>query len=41
MDDETRVELSDYVIYNSENDMIIPAVLKIHEDILNFINTTS
>ncbi len=32
MDDETRIRLSDYVIYNSENDMIIPAILKIHED---------
>jgi dephospho-CoA kinase len=39
MDDETRVKLSDYVIYNSERDMIIPAILKIHEDILNYINT--
>ncbi len=34
MDDESRVRLSDYVIYNSENDMIIPAILKIHMDIL-------
>ncbi|MCK7532507.1 MAG: hypothetical protein MZV63_16495 [Marinilabiliales bacterium] len=34
MDDETRIKLSDYVINNSENDMIIPAILKIHEDIL-------
>jgi dephospho-CoA kinase len=34
MDDESRMRLSDYIIYNSENDMIIPAVLKIHEDIL-------
>jgi len=41
MDDETRCRLSDYVIQNSENDMIIPAVLKIHEDILNFIKTRS
>ena len=38
MDDETRIKLSDYVIYNSENDMIIPAILKIHEDILKHIN---
>jgi dephospho-CoA kinase len=37
-DEETKIRLSDYVIYNSENDMIIPSVLKIHEDILNFIN---
>lgn len=39
MDDESRIKLSDYVIYNSENDMIIPAILKIHEDILNLINS--
>jgi dephospho-CoA kinase len=34
MNDEARIKLSDYVIYNSENDMIIPAILAIHEDIL-------
>jgi dephospho-CoA kinase len=34
LDDESRIKLSDYVIYNSENDMIIPAILRIHEDIL-------
>jgi dephospho-CoA kinase len=39
MDDDTREKLSDYVIHNSENDMIIPAILKIHEDILLFIKT--
>jgi dephospho-CoA kinase len=39
MDDETRIRMSDYVIYNSENEMIIPAVLKIHEDILNHLNS--
>jgi len=39
LDDETRIKLSDYVIYNSENDMIIPAILKIHTDILTYINT--
>ena len=38
MDDEARIQLSDYIIYNSENDMIIPAILKIHEEILTFIN---
>jgi dephospho-CoA kinase len=41
MDDETRIKLSDYVINNSENDMIISAILEIHKDILNFINTQS
>jgi dephospho-CoA kinase len=35
MDDASRIKLSDYIIYNSENDMIIPAILGIHEDILN------
>jgi dephospho-CoA kinase len=39
MDDEAKIKLSDYIIYNSENDMIIPAVLKIHEDILAYIKT--
>lgn len=39
MDDETRIKLSDFVIPNSENDMIIPAILKIHENILTYINT--
>jgi dephospho-CoA kinase len=37
--DDERIKLSDYVINNSENDMIIPSILKIHELILNFINT--
>ena len=41
MDDEARIKLSDYVINNSENDMIITAILDIHDDILNFINTQS
>ncbi len=39
MDDEERMKLSDYVISNSENDMIIPEILKIHEDILLTINS--
>jgi dephospho-CoA kinase len=38
MDDMTRTKLSDYVIHNSENDMIIPAILKIHNDIMTIIN---
>lgn len=41
MDDETRIKLSDYTINNSENDMILPIILKIHNDILTFINTQS
>jgi len=39
MDDKTRISLSDYIINNSEHDMIIPSILKIHEDILTNINT--
>jgi dephospho-CoA kinase len=39
MDDESRIKMSDYVIYNSENDMIIPAILKIHEDLINHLNS--
>jgi dephospho-CoA kinase len=33
-DDEYRISKSDYVIYNSENDMIIPAILVIHREML-------
>jgi dephospho-CoA kinase len=39
MDDETRIKSSHYIIKNSENDMLIPAVLRLHEEILEFINT--
>ncbi|NLN29855.1 MAG: dephospho-CoA kinase [Bacteroidales bacterium] len=35
MDDEERITMSDYVINNSENEMIIPVILGIHEDILS------
>ena len=41
MDDDSRIKLSDYVIHNSENEMIIPAVLKIHEELLKIINTVN
>jgi dephospho-CoA kinase len=41
LDDETRIKLSDYVIYNSENDMIIPAILEIHEDILESLKNVN
>ena len=41
LDDESRIKLSDYVIYNSENDMIIPAILEIHEDILNILKNVN
>ncbi len=39
MDDETRMKMADYVINNSEDEMIIPAVLRIHDDILNHLNS--
>ena len=41
MDDEERIRKSDFVINNSENDMIIPSILKIHNEILTFLNTQS
>jgi dephospho-CoA kinase len=34
IDDEKRIKLSDYVIHNSENEMIIPAILRIHFELL-------
>jgi len=39
MDDDERKKLSDYIIYNSENDMILPAIMKIHDEILATLNT--
>ncbi|MBN2666780.1 MAG: dephospho-CoA kinase [Bacteroidales bacterium] len=33
-DDESRIPGSDFIIFNSENDMIIPAVLGIHGEML-------
>ena len=41
MDDEERIRQSDFIISNSENDMIIPSILKIHNEILTFLNTQS
>jgi len=39
MEDEARIKLSDYVIVNSENEMIIPSIMRIHTEILTSINT--
>jgi len=39
MADSDRIKGSDYVINNSENDMIIPAVIRIHEDIMKYVKT--
>jgi dephospho-CoA kinase len=38
IDDESRVKQSDFVISNSENDMIIPAIIGIHEEMLKLYN---
>ena len=38
IDDELRVKQSDFVISNSENDMIVPAVIGIHEEMLKLCN---
>jgi dephospho-CoA kinase len=37
--DSERIKRSDYIINNSENDMIIPAIIKIHEDILEHLHS--
>ncbi len=37
LDDESKIRNSDYAIYNSEDDLIIPAVLRIHDDLLRQI----
>jgi len=39
IDDDARIRMSDYVINNSENEMIIPVILKIHEDLINHLNS--
>lgn len=39
--DEERISLSDYVINNSENDMIIPEILKIHEELLSQVKNSN
>ena len=38
VDDDTRIKNSDYIIHNSENDMIIPVIIGIHADMLSRIN---
>ena len=38
MDDESRIKLSDYIIYNAENEMIIPSILKLNTEIVKLIN---
>ncbi|HOW08664.1 MAG TPA: dephospho-CoA kinase [Bacteroidales bacterium] len=38
IDDGSRISQSDFVIFNSENDMIIPAVLGVHNEMLRLYN---
>jgi len=38
-DDESKISKSDYVVNNSENEMIIPAIIKIHNDLKNIKNS--
>ncbi|NLJ43386.1 MAG: dephospho-CoA kinase [Bacteroidales bacterium] len=38
IDDGERISQSDFVIFNSENDMIIPAVLGVHNEMLRLYN---
>ncbi len=38
IDDESRVKRSDFIISNSENDMIIPSIIGIHEEMLKLCN---
>ena len=35
IDDTARISKSDYVVNNSENEMIIPEILRIHRDLIN------
>lgn len=37
MDDAERIRRSDYVIFNSESDMIIPAILGVHRQMLQLL----
>jgi len=39
LDDEEKIKRSDYVINNSENDMIIPVILRIHDDLITHLNS--
>jgi len=40
VDDEYRIKNSDFIINNSENDMIIPEILDIHKQLVNLYNKT-
>lgn len=34
MSDEEKIKLSDYVIYNNESELLIPQILKLHEQLI-------
>jgi dephospho-CoA kinase len=36
MSDEEKIKLSDFVIHNGHNDLVIPQVLKVHEELCSF-----
>ncbi len=40
VDDDFRIGKSNYIIHNSENEMIVPAILEIHQELLNLYNRT-
>jgi len=40
IDDKERIARSDFVIYNGEQDLIIPAILQIHNKLINQITTS-
>ena len=37
-DDDFKISRSDYIVNNSDDDMIIPAIVKIHNDIIEYLN---
>lgn len=41
MDEETKMKMCDYIIYNDEQQAVIPQVLKLHEEILKLRITNS
>ncbi len=41
LDDDYRIKRSDYIIYNSENDMVIPAILEIHQELVALSELTA
>jgi dephospho-CoA kinase len=39
-DDNDRIARSDFIIHNGEEDLVIPAILQIHQEIINLIRTS-